>query len=160
MGTRHAYNIRVRPTQLHGVLRQEKHTRERQGPCQPAPPHVFHLDVGCRLLWVSDKQLCLRITSMARTTRHLLEDRQARARRPFEGSGKAIPPVLEEEEATPLHHRLHVGHQASSRPEHTTGRLSLRLPRDLFLRNRPGWGIHSPKTRRFQPQHTCLPGPN
>ena len=158
MGTGHTYDIRIGSTQLYGVLQQKKHTQERQGPCQPAPPHVFHLNTGRRLLWVSNKQLCLWITGMARTTRHLLEDRQTRARRPFESSRKTVPPILKEEEATPLYHRLHAGHQASSRPEHATGCLSLRLPRDMFLRDRPCWGIHNPETQWFQPQCTCLPG--
>ena len=32
MGTRHAHNVCFQPAQLHGILRQEEHTQEGQGP--------------------------------------------------------------------------------------------------------------------------------
>jgi hypothetical protein len=101
VGTRHAYDICVRSTQLHGILRQEEHTQERQGPCQSTPVHVFHLNTGCCLLRVSDKQLCLRDPGMAHTTQHFMEDRQARVGCPPEGGGKTDTPILKEKETMP-----------------------------------------------------------
>ena len=91
---------------------------------------------------------------MASTTRHSMEDRQARVGHPAEGSRKTHTPILEEEETTPLHNRLYASCPASFRPEHSAGCLSL-----CMSHNRPPQGIYSPKTRQLQSQHTCLPCP-
>ena len=96
---------------------------------------------------------------MASTTRHSMENRQAGVGHPPEGSRKTHTPILEEEETTPLHNRLYASCPAPFRPEHSARCLSFCMSHNVFFRNRPRRGVYSPKTRRLQSQHTCLPCP-